>query len=125
MSLLAVSVQFYGRPQIVARVKAGAFYPPPKVDSAILRIDVGQRPIVALDEGVGEALDEGAFFLVARAGFSQKRKTLRNSLSAGLRLSPAAVEQALAQAGVDPRRRPQTLSLEEWAAAARELAVGD
>lgn len=121
MSLLAVSVQFYGRPRIVARVKAGAFYPPPKVDSAILRIDVDQRPLVAL----AESLSEAAFFRVVRAGFSQKRKTLRNSLSAGLALPRDVVEQALVRAGVHPGRRPQTLSLEEWAEVARELAVRD
>jgi 16S rRNA (adenine1518-N6/adenine1519-N6)-dimethyltransferase len=55
------------------------------------------------------------FFRVVRAGFGQKRKTLRNALSAGLGLAPAAVEQALTQAGIDPRRRAETLSLQEWA----------
>jgi len=117
MSLLAVSVQFYGQPCIVARIKAGAFYPRPEVDSALVRIDVGEQPTVALPAGV----DAVAFFRVARAGFSQKRKTLRNSLSGGLRLSPAQVEEALAQAGIDSRRRAETLSLEEWATAVRWL----
>jgi 16S rRNA (adenine1518-N6/adenine1519-N6)-dimethyltransferase len=117
MSLLAVSVQFYGQPCIVARIKAGAFYPRPEVDSALVRIDVGEQPTVALPEGV----DDTVFFRVARAGFSQKRKTLRNSLSGGLRLSPAQVEEALAQAGIDSRRRAETLSLEEWATAVRWL----
>jgi 16S rRNA (adenine1518-N6/adenine1519-N6)-dimethyltransferase len=116
MSLLAVSVQFYGRPRIVARIKAGAFYPPPRVDSAVVRVDVGSRPIVTLPNGVGEA----AFFRVVRAGFGQRRKMLRNSLSAGLGLPPARVEEVLGRVGVDPRRRAETLSLEEWA----ELAGG-
>jgi 16S rRNA (adenine1518-N6/adenine1519-N6)-dimethyltransferase len=110
MSLLAVSVQFYGQPRIVARLPAGAFYPPPQVDSAVVRIDVGEQPTIALENGIDEAL----FFRVVRAGFSQKRKTLRNSLSAGLGLSPADMEEALEQAGVDPRRRAETLSLKEW-----------
>ena len=111
MSLLAVSVQFYGQPRIVARIPAGAFYPPPQVDSAVVRIDIGEHPPVVLEEGIGEA----TFFRVVRAGFSQKRKTLRNSLSASLGLSPAIVEEALKQARVDSRRRAETLSLDEWA----------
>ncbi len=111
MSLLSVSVQFYGQVRIVARIPAGAFYPPPKVDSAVVRIDVAELPAVRLAEGI----DQGAFFRVVRAGFSQKRKTLRNSLSAGLGLSPTLVEAALAQADVEARRRAETLSLPEWA----------
>lgn len=119
MSLLAVSVQFYGRPRIVMRIKAGAFYPRPDVDSAVVRIDVGERPTVALGDGV----DERGFFRVVRAGFGQKRKTLRNSLSAGLGLPSAAVEEALGRAGVDPRRRAETLSLHAWAEVLAALVV--
>ena len=126
MSLLAVSVQFYGRPRIVARIPAGAFYPPPKVDSAVVRIDVRDEPAVALGAGPaspegdlceasGTRLNVADFFRVARAGFGHKRKTLRNALSAGLGLAPASAEQALAQAGIDPRRRAETLALQEWA----------
>jgi 16S rRNA (adenine1518-N6/adenine1519-N6)-dimethyltransferase len=110
MSLLAVSVQFFGQPRIVARIPAGAFYPPPKVDSAVVRVDVGEQPSVPLEEGI----DEASFFRVVRAGFSQKRKTLRNSLSAGLGLSPVSAMEALEQASIDPRRRAETLSLPEW-----------
>ena len=111
MSLLAVSVQFYSRPRIVARIKAGAFYPRPQVDSAVVRLDVAARPTVALPEGV----DEAAFFRLVRAGFSQKRKTLRNALSAGLGIEPARAAEMLTRAGIDPRRRAETLSLAEWA----------
>lgn len=111
MNLLAVSVQFYGRPRLVARIPSGAFYPPPKVDSAVVRIDVFDEPAVSLAEGVSVA----DYFRVVRAGFGHKRKTLRNALSAGLGLVPAAVEAALAQAGIDPRRRAETLTLQEWA----------
>jgi 16S rRNA (adenine1518-N6/adenine1519-N6)-dimethyltransferase len=120
MSLLAVSVQFYGQPQIVARIPAGAFYPAPGVDSAVVRITAGPSSGIALGPGV----DERAFFRLVRAGFSQKRKTLRNALSAGLRRPPAEVEGLLRQAGIDPRRRAETLSLEEWAGLAGAL-VGD
>jgi 16S rRNA (adenine1518-N6/adenine1519-N6)-dimethyltransferase len=120
MSLLAVSVQFYGQPQIVARIPAGAFYPAPGVDSAVVRITAGPSSGIAL----GPSVDERAFFRLVRAGFSQKRKTLRNALSAGLRRPPAEVEGLLRQAGIDPRRRAETLSLEEWAGLAGAL-VGD
>lgn len=111
MSLLAVSIQLYGRPRIMARIPAGAFYPVPKVDSSVVRIDVGEQLAVELGEGI----DEARFFRVVRAGFSQKRKMLRNSLSAGLGLAPAAAAESLEEAGVDPKRRAETLSLEEWA----------
>jgi len=114
MSLLAVSVQFYGRPRIVARIKAGAFYPPPQVDSAVVRIDLHDHPIVEVD-------DADSFFEVVRAGFAQRRKQLRNALAAELALPPDEVAQALGRADVNPRRRAQTLSIEEWAEVWREM----
>jgi len=110
MSLLAVSVQFYGQPQLVARVPAGAFYPPPEVDSAIIRIETrGDVPPVPVE-------DVNRFFEVVRAGFGKRRKTLRNALSGGLGRSVSEIEAALNQAGVNSRRRAETLSLAEWAA---------
>jgi 16S rRNA (adenine1518-N6/adenine1519-N6)-dimethyltransferase len=114
MSLLAVSVQFYGRPRIVAKIPAGAFIPPPKVDSAVIRVDTWESPPVDVPDGQ-------IFFRVVRAGFGQKRKQLKNALAAGLNLPPAEVVDTLVRAGVDPRRRAQTLSLAEWAALACEL----
>ncbi len=107
MSLLALSVQVYGHPVIVANIPASAFYPPPRVDSSILRVDIFANPMIP-----SPALD--AFFRLAKAGFSQKRKTLRNSLAAGLHLPPSTVESLLISAGIDPRRRAETLSLDEW-----------
>jgi 16S rRNA (adenine1518-N6/adenine1519-N6)-dimethyltransferase len=119
MSLLAASVQFYGQPRIIARIPAGAFYPPPKVDSAVVRIDVREEPTAVL----GTEADEEVFFRVVRAGFGQRRKTLRNSLSAGLGLSPALVEEALVRASVAPQRRAETLSLEEWSGVTGRIAA--
>ena len=104
MSLLAVSVQFYGRPKIVKRLKAGAFYPRPRVASAVVRIDVAPQ-IVS---------DAALFFRVAKAGFSQRRKQLRNALSAGLGRPRDEIDAALTQAVIDPQRRAETLSLDEW-----------
>ncbi len=107
LSLLALSVQVYGRPEIAAHIPASAFHPAPKVDSAILRIDIYPQPLIP------SPLLE-AFFKLIKAGFSQKRKTLRNSLSSGLHISPAQAESLLTHAGIDPRRRAETLSIEEW-----------
>jgi 16S rRNA (adenine1518-N6/adenine1519-N6)-dimethyltransferase len=107
LSLLAVSVQFYAVPRIVQRVPAGAFYPAPKVDSAVLRLDIRPEPAVT-------DVSPQTFFDVVRAGFGQKRKQLANSLSAGLELPKATVQEALAQAAIDPKRRAETLSLAEW-----------
>ena len=107
LSLLALSVQVYGHPKLAARIPAGAFYPPPKVNSAALRIDLYDEPRIP-----APLLD--SFFRLAKAGFSQKRKTLRNSLSGGMRWSTDQTEILLNQAGIDPQRRAQTLTLEEW-----------
>jgi 16S rRNA (adenine1518-N6/adenine1519-N6)-dimethyltransferase len=112
MSLLGVAVQFYGRPHLLFGVPPQAFYPPPKVHSAVLRIDVAESPRV-------EVPDASAFFEVVRAGFSAPRKQLRNSLAQGLGLPPAEAEVLLSTAGIEPRRRPQELSIEEWAALCR------
>jgi len=106
-SLLALSVQVFGVPRIQARIAAGCFYPAPDVDSAVLSITLFPQPLIAPEE-----LD--TFFRLARAGFSQKRKTLRNTLSAGLGLPAAQAESLLAAAGIDPRRRAETLSIAEW-----------
>lgn len=108
MSLLAVSVQFYARPTIVQTVPAGAFYPKPKVDSAILRLDVAPNPAVA-------HVDPPLFFRIVKAGFSQKRKQLRNSLSGGLALPKEQITALLDEAEIAPQRRAETLSLAEWA----------
>jgi 16S rRNA (adenine1518-N6/adenine1519-N6)-dimethyltransferase len=114
MSLLAVSVQFYGRPSIVTHVKAGSFYPAPKVDSAVVRIEPYNHPAV-------DVADREGFFAVVKAGFSQKRKQLHNALAAGLARSQADIASTLERAGVDGRRRPETLTLDEWASVARAI----
>ncbi|MBK7320755.1 16S rRNA (adenine(1518)-N(6)/adenine(1519)-N(6))-dimethyltransferase RsmA [Candidatus Villigracilis affinis] len=107
LSLLALSVQVYGAPSIAAKIPANSFHPAPKVDSAILRIDIHKEPLIPV-----ELLD--IFFKLIKAGFAQKRKTLRNSLSAGLHISPQNAEILLTSAGIDFMRRAETLSIEEW-----------
>ncbi len=114
MSLLAVSVQFYARPRLVNRVPAGAFVPRPNVDSAILRLDLRPEPAVP-------DVDPGLFFQVVRAGFSRKRKQLLNSLSGGLGISKEEAREVLEAAGIDPQRRAETLSIQEWGQLTRVL----
>ena len=116
MSLLSVSVQFFGQPQIAMRLKPAAFWPRPDIDSAVVRIDVYPAPPV-------DVPDTTLFFRVVRAGFGQKRKQLRNSLSAGLSVDKAQADALLQAGGVDPRRRAETLSLAEWAAVTRAVAA--
>lgn len=120
MSLLAVSVQFYARPRILKRVPAGAFLPRPKVDSSVLRLDLLPRPAVP---GVAPS----HFFAVVRAGFSQRRKQLRNSLSAGLACTKQQADQWLHAADIDPSRRAETLSIPEWGRLTHTIrsAIGD
>ncbi len=107
LSLLGVSVQFYGRPRIVTRVPRGAFYPAPKVDSAILRVDVHEQvPLTSRERD--------SFFRVVQAGFSERRKQLHNSLAHGLHHKDEEVRGWLATAGIEANRRAETLSIEEW-----------
>lgn len=109
MGLLSISVQLYGKPRIVDYVPARSFYPPPKVASAIVRIDVYDRPAVAVE-------DQAIFFKVVRGGFSAPRKQLHNSLAQGLGISSKDAAALLEEAGIGQKRRAQTLGLEEWAA---------
>jgi 16S rRNA (adenine1518-N6/adenine1519-N6)-dimethyltransferase len=111
MSLLSVATQVYADAKIVMRVRPGSFTPPPKVDSAVVRLDVLPQPRVDVPLDV--------FFRVVRAGFGNPRKQLRNSLSFGLHVKQERVEPVLAAAGIDATRRPHTLSIAEWEAIAR------
>lgn len=111
MTLLGVATQVYGEARIVMQVPPGAFSPPPKVQSAVLRIDVAPQPRVDVP------LD--AFFRIVRAGFGNPRKQLRNSLSFGLHVKQDVVDAALAVAGIDVTLRPQVLSLDDWASITR------
>jgi len=107
LSLLGVSIQFYGQPKIIAHVPARAFYPAPKVDSAILRVDVrNQIPLTP------EQRD--SFFRLVQAGFAERRKQLHNSLTHHLHQKNEEVRASLMAANIDPSRRAETLSIEDW-----------
>ena len=114
MSILAVSVQFYALPRILNRIPAGAFLPRPKVDSSVVRLDLRPQPAVP-------DVDPAHFFRIVRAGFAQRRKQLRNSLSAGMSSSKEDAELWLHSASIDPSRRAETLSLPEWGMLTRKV----
>jgi 16S rRNA (adenine1518-N6/adenine1519-N6)-dimethyltransferase len=112
LSLLAVSVRFYATVEKVDVIKAGAFWPRPDVDSAVVRIDCQAQ--------TEWEIDETRFFRIVRAGFAQKRKQLQKNLRA-LGVSRPQITAALAAAGIEGRRRAETLDLPEWVALVRAL----
>jgi 16S rRNA (adenine1518-N6/adenine1519-N6)-dimethyltransferase len=107
MGLLSVKVQFYSKPSIISYVPAASFDPPPKVDSVILRLDVYSKPAI-------EVSDIAGFFDIVVHGFSSPRKQLRNALAHSLGMPPGQAAVLLEKAGIESKRRAETLSLEEW-----------
>jgi len=112
---LSVAVQYRAAARIVMRVPSTAFYPPPDVESAVVLLEVRPKPAVHVD-------DEAVFFRVVRGAFAHRRKTLRNTLAGALDLDPAIVDAATKQAGIDPTRRGETLTLDEFASLSRSMA---
>jgi 16S rRNA (adenine1518-N6/adenine1519-N6)-dimethyltransferase len=102
--VLSIAVQYHGRPELCFYIPGGAFRPVPRVDSACIHIEVRDRPAVT-------PLDEGLFFGLVRTAFSHRRKTILNSLKG---FSPD-IKEALAASGIEHSRRPETLSMEEFA----------
>ena len=116
MSYLSVFVQNVASAEVVARVPAAAFEPAPAVDSAILRLRARADPAVP------PGPEREPFYRVVQAGFRQRRKQIHNGLGRELPLVPEALESALETCGVSRDRRPQTLSVDEWACLATGLA---
>lgn len=107
MSLLSVSAQFYSEVALGPLVPAVLFTPPPKVDSQVLVLKYRTKPLFP-------GIDTKQFFRLVRAGFSQKRKTLQNSLSGGLAISKKEAKEMCEAAGISPTQRAQALSLDDW-----------
>ena len=107
MSLLSISAQYYCDVSLGPVVPAKLFTPPPKVDSQVLELTYREQPLFA-------DVDTKAFFRLVKAGFSQKRKTLVNSLSAGLAISKDEARALLGAANIPENTRAQALSLDEW-----------
>jgi 16S rRNA (adenine1518-N6/adenine1519-N6)-dimethyltransferase len=108
MGLLSVATQYYAAGRLVCQVPPRAFRPPPKVSSSVVRLDVRLTPAVEVANAEG-------FFNLVRAGFSARRKQLRNSLSHGLGLTGPETTSFLESTSIDGRRRAETLTMEEWA----------
>lgn len=112
---ISIMCQYYTNPDIIAKVPAGLFVPPPKVDSAVLRLNVCDEPNV-------KVMDEKMFFRVVKAAFSQRRKTLLNSLSnGGFGISKQDIEKILISVNISPSARGETLSLQSFADIADEF----
>lgn len=107
LSILGITSQYYWEVSLGPVVAAELFTPPPKVDSQIVKMKRRQTTLFP-------DVDESAFFHLVKAGFGAKRKTLLNSLSAGLRIEKSVITEMLAAASIDPGLRAQNLSLEEW-----------
>ena len=106
MNLLAVSVQFYSKPEIISFVSKNCFWPRPKVDSAIIKISNIKKQKATKDEKL--------FFKIVKAGFSHPRKQLINNLFKGLKKNKKIIEEWLLNCGISPDKRAENLSIEEW-----------
>jgi len=107
MSVLGVTAQYYWQVGVGPVVPAELFTPPPKVDSQVLILERRLQPLFG-------DVDTKTFFRLVKAGFSERRKKLRSSLSGGLHISKTEAEELLAKAGIDPNLRAQALTLQDW-----------
>jgi len=111
---ISVMCQYYSIPEIIGKVPAGSFMPPPKVDSAVLKLNVTKEPRVRVQ-------DEKMFFKVVKSAFAQRRKTLSNCLSHGLGLDKNTAAEILIKCGLTPEIRGEKLGLEEFARISDEI----
>lgn len=116
-SAITVAVNYYSEPNLLFHVSAGSFMPAPKVDSAVIRLDIGGKPRV-------ETKDEKMFFKVVKASFAQRRKTVVNSISSSLSIEKSKVEEALISSGVSKTARAEQLTLEDFANISDSLLQG-
>ena len=104
---ISAAVHYYCEPEVLFRVSPGSFIPAPKVESAVIRLNILKTPPVT-------AKDEKLFFKVIRASFLQRRKTLSNSLSAGLSMQKAQINEALARAGIPANARAEEMTMQQF-----------
>lgn len=116
MSLLAVSVQFYAKPEIIQVVSKNNFWPAPEVDSAIIQLTIHNPPATARHERAGSQLtiNEKDFFRLVKIGFSARRKMLKNNLANGYHISHEKAEKWIKKAGFNEKARAQELSVADW-----------
>ncbi|MFQ6049468.1 MAG: ribosomal RNA small subunit methyltransferase A, partial [Candidatus Paceibacterales bacterium] len=115
MSLLAVSVQFYAKPEIISFVSKKSFWPQPEVDSAILRISQICTNLPQINTNL--------FFKVVKVGFSHPRKQLINNLSQGLKLDKEKVKNWLLKNGIESKQRAETLAIKDWLKLTKNLKI--
>ena len=106
MSMLALSIQHYGKPEFIREVKAGNFWPEPKVDSAVIKITLYKKKFSPEDDKL--------FFRLLKAAFSAKRKMLKNNLAGGLQIDPNIIGETLDALKISKSSRAENLSLENW-----------
>ncbi|MGN1467388.1 MAG: 16S rRNA (adenine(1518)-N(6)/adenine(1519)-N(6))-dimethyltransferase RsmA [Ruminococcus sp.] len=111
---VTVAVNFYSKPSLLFNVSAGSFMPAPKVDSCVIRLDVSKEPTVKVD-------DEKTFFSVVKGAFSQRRKTLSNSLSSSMGMDKQTVNEILQSSEIPQNARAEQLSMEQFARLANEV----
>jgi len=115
--ILSIAVQMYADVELVCTIGKDSFLPPPKVESAVVKIIPKEKPRVQID-------DESLFFKVVESAFGERRKTLRNSLKRRLAfpgITADIINKVLEEVGIDPMRRGETLSIEEFAKLTQEL----
>ena len=112
---LTVAIHYYAHPRLLFKVSSGSFMPPPKVNSAVIRLDILPEP--AYDVG-----NEKIFFAMVKAGFSQRRKTLANSLTSGGFLTKEQAAKALSDADISPNARIESLDMENLALLSRIIS---
>ncbi len=113
---VTAAVNFYSKPEMLFSVSAGSFMPAPKVDSAVMRLNVYKQPPVELE-------DDKKFFTVVKAAFAQRRKTVLNSISSSLGLEKQYVNELLLECEINPQSRAEKLKLEDFAEIARRISL--
>ena len=111
---VTVAVNFYSKPEMLFSVSAGSFMPAPKVDSAVMKLNVYKEPLFELE-------DDKKFFTAVKAAFAQRRKTVLNSISSSLGLEKSAVNELLLDSGVNPQSRAEKLSMEDFAEISKRI----
>ncbi|MFH1656280.1 MAG: 16S rRNA (adenine(1518)-N(6)/adenine(1519)-N(6))-dimethyltransferase RsmA [Candidatus Nealsonbacteria bacterium] len=105
-NILAISIQFFSKPEIISRIPSNSFYPRPKVESSIIKL----TPI----DNYKSLIEKKLFFKIIKAGFSQPRKQLINNLSKNLQIDKEKIEKILLKNNINPKQRAETLTIEDW-----------
>ncbi len=113
---ISAAVNYYSKPEFLFKVSKGSFLPAPKVDSAVIKLNILKNPPVSVK-------DEKMFFKVVKAAFSQRRKTLSNSLSSGLSISKSDISGILEQAGIKQTARAEEMTMEDFAAITETITL--